>query len=76
MATKRAYTKSKKTVAKKSTKKTVSKAGTTGPLTPEACMDQCFDRFRRCVRVNPKNIGSCIQALNICLRKCVLVKQP
>lgn len=73
MATKRPT--KKKSAAKKSTKKLIDKSGTHGPLTPEACMDRCFDRFKICARVNPKNIGECVRALGICLRKCVLVKK-
>jgi hypothetical protein len=76
MVTKRTSKKSKTSAAKKSTKKTINKVDTTGPLTPAACMDKCFDNFSKCVRVNPKGINSCIAALRICLRKCIpVVKQ-
>ncbi len=75
MATKQPSKKSKKSATKKSAKKTINKVGTTTALTPGACMDRCFDRFKRCVGGNPRKVGPCLQALNICLRKCVPVKK-
>jgi hypothetical protein len=36
-------------------------------------MNRCFDRFKKCVKANPKNMGECIRALNLCLRGCIPV---